>query len=185
MFGPAAATVVDAIAGAAPIVAADVEMAAMTGPAAPVVAAAVAAGAAIAAGLERPHAPAIEAPPMSTAIVPHQSYLPATDRMVNIIGNHEVVLHPDAQIPRMGFLDNMPRDAHLNGVDPMTLAQLLMRERPPQFFHEIHGVNDHFGYNTQYRHQLIQNLVLDDHVTLPGLQRGTRPDGLHVEMAQV
>ena len=25
--------------------------------------------------------------------------------------------------------------------------------------------------------------MLDDHVPLPGLQRGTRPDGLHVEMA--
>jgi hypothetical protein len=103
---------------------------------------------------------------------------------MNAIGNREVVLHPDAQIPRMGFLDYMPRDHQLNGVDPVRLAQLLMRgERPPQFFHEIHGVNDHFGHNTQYRHQLIQNLQLDEHVPLPGLQRGTRPDGLPVAMA--
>ena len=44
-------------------------------------------------------------------------------------------------------------------------------------------MNDHFGHNTQYRHQLIQNLQLDEHVPLPGLQRGTRPDGLPVAMA--
>ena len=51
---------------------------------------------------------------------------------MNAIGNREVVLHPDAQIPRMGFLHYMPRDHQLNGMDPVTVAQLLIRgERPP------------------------------------------------------